>query len=100
MSLEDAIIHIRIEEQNQNRDNIEKAKELSSKANVVVEEKSKPKIIGLGNKTLGPSLMHQSRPITQLLKNRVIALSVASQDIMQLNVAIRRELRSPIQRQI
>ena len=43
MSLEDAIIHIRIEEQNQNRDNIEKAKELSSKANVVVEEKSKPK---------------------------------------------------------
>ena len=44
--------------------------------------------------------MHQSRLITQLLKNRVIALSVASQDIMQLNVAIRRELRSPIQRQI
>ena len=42
MSLEDAIIHIRIEEQNQNRDNIEKAKEWSSKANVV-EEKSKPK---------------------------------------------------------
>ena len=42
MSLEDVIIHIRIEEQNLNRDNIEKAKELSSKANVV-EEKSKPK---------------------------------------------------------
>ena len=42
MSLEDVIIHIRIEEQNRNRDNIEKAKELSSKANVV-EEKSKPK---------------------------------------------------------
>ena len=31
MSLEDAIIHIRIEEQNQNRDNVEKAKELSLK---------------------------------------------------------------------
>nr|CAN62301.1 hypothetical protein VITISV_034115 [Vitis vinifera] len=42
MFLEDVIIHIRIEEQNLNRDNIEKAKELSSKANVV-EEKSKPK---------------------------------------------------------
>ncbi|KAL6341750.1 hypothetical protein AAG906_037994 [Vitis piasezkii] len=42
MFLEDVIIHIRIEEQNQNRDNIEKAKELSSKANVV-EEKPKPK---------------------------------------------------------
>ena len=42
MSLEDVIIHIRIEEQNQNRDNVEKAKELSSKANVV-EEKPKPK---------------------------------------------------------
>ena len=42
MSLEDVIIHIRIEEQNRNRDNVEKAKELSCKANVV-EEKSKPK---------------------------------------------------------
>ena len=37
MSLEDVIIHIRIEEQNRNRDNVEKAKELSSKANVVEE---------------------------------------------------------------
>ena len=42
MSLKDVIIHIRIEEQNQNRDNVDKAKELSSKANVV-EEKPKPK---------------------------------------------------------
>ena len=42
MSLENVIIHIRIEEQNRNRDNVEKAKELSSKANVV-EEKHKPK---------------------------------------------------------
>ncbi|RVW96679.1 hypothetical protein CK203_020321 [Vitis vinifera] len=42
MSLEDVIIHIRIEEQNRNRDNVEKAKKLSSKANVV-EEKPKPK---------------------------------------------------------
>ena len=41
-SLEDVIIHIRIEEQKQNNDNAEKAKEMSSKANVV-EEKSKPK---------------------------------------------------------
>ena len=35
MSLEDVIIHIRIEEQNWNRDKVEKAKELPSKANVV-----------------------------------------------------------------
>ena len=42
MSLEDVIIHIRIEEQNQNRDDVKKAKELSSKANVL-EEKPKPK---------------------------------------------------------
>ena len=42
MFLQDVIIHIRIEEQNLSRENIEKAKELSSKANVV-EEKSKPK---------------------------------------------------------
>ena len=36
------IIHIRIEEQNRNRDNVEKANELSFKANIV-EEKPKPK---------------------------------------------------------
>ena len=42
MSLKDVIIHIRIEEQNYNRDKVEKAKELSSKANVI-EEKHKPK---------------------------------------------------------
>ena len=42
MSLEDVIIHIRIEDQNQNRDNVEKVNELSSKVNVV-EEKPKPK---------------------------------------------------------
>ena len=41
MSLKDVIIHIRNEEQNRNRDNVEKAKELSSKANVVEE---KPKL--------------------------------------------------------
>ena len=34
MSLKDVLIHIRIEEQNHNRDTKEKAKELSSKANV------------------------------------------------------------------
>ena len=42
MSLQDVIIHIRIEEQNRNRDNVEKANELSFKANIV-EEKPKPK---------------------------------------------------------
>ena len=41
MSLEDIIIHIRIEEQNRNKHNVDKAKELSSKANVVEE---KPKL--------------------------------------------------------
>ena len=42
MSLKDVIIHIRIAEQNQNKYNVEKTKELSSKANVV-KEKLKPK---------------------------------------------------------
>ena len=37
MSLEDVIIHIRIEEQNKTGDKAERAKELSSKANVVEE---------------------------------------------------------------
>ena len=81
MSLKDLIIYIRIEEQNWNRDNVEKAKESSSKANVV-EEKPKPKKIGPENKTLGPSPMHQTRSRTQQLKNGVIALSVASLDTM------------------
>ena len=42
MSLENVIIHIRIEKHNKNEDKAEKAKELSSKANVV-EDKPKPK---------------------------------------------------------
>ena len=42
MSLEDVMIHIKIQEQNQKKDNVEKTKELTSKANVV-EEKLKPK---------------------------------------------------------
>ena len=37
MSLEDVIIHIRIEEQNKTRDKAERAKGLSSKENVVGE---------------------------------------------------------------
>ena len=42
MSLEDAIIRIMIEEQNKTRDKAKRAKELSSKANVV-EERPRPK---------------------------------------------------------
>ena len=42
MSLEDVIIHIRIEEQNKTRNKAKRAKELSSKANVV-EERPRPK---------------------------------------------------------
>ena len=42
VSLEDAIINIRIEEQNKTRDKAKRAKELSSKANVV-EERLRPK---------------------------------------------------------
>ena len=42
MSLEDVIIHIRIEEQNNTRDKDERAKKLSSKENVV-EERPRPK---------------------------------------------------------
>ena len=42
MSLKDIIIHIRIEEQNKTREKVERAVELSSKANVV-EERPRPK---------------------------------------------------------
>ena len=41
MSLDDVIIHIRIEEQNKTRDKAERAKELSSKVNVV-EDRLRP----------------------------------------------------------
>ena len=41
MSIEDVIIHIKIEEQNKTRDKAERAKELSSKENVV-EERPRP----------------------------------------------------------
>ena len=44
--------------------------------------------------------MNETRSKTQLLNNGVIALFVPSLDTMQLNIAIGRELRSPIQRQI
>ena len=42
MSIEDVIIHIKIEEQNKTMDKAKGAKELSSKANVV-EDRPKPK---------------------------------------------------------
>ena len=42
MSIEDVIIHIRIEEQNKTKDKAERAKELSSNAKVV-EERPRPK---------------------------------------------------------
>ncbi|RVW18881.1 hypothetical protein CK203_103845 [Vitis vinifera] len=62
MSLEDVIIHIRIEEQNHNRDKVDKAKELSSKANVL-EEKPKPKNNSLDtmllNAAIGRELKYQ-----------------------------------------
>ena len=44
MSLEDIIIHIRIEEQNKTRDKVERSKELFSKENVI-EERPRPEKI-------------------------------------------------------
>ena len=44
--------------------------------------------------------MHQIRSKTQLLKNGVIALFMASLDTMQLKVAIGREPRRAIQRKL
>ncbi|RVW58559.1 Retrovirus-related Pol polyprotein from transposon TNT 1-94 [Vitis vinifera] len=73
MSLEDVIIHIRIEEQNRNRDNVEKPKELSSKANVV-EEKPKPKNNRSKKQNSRTKPNASNKVKTQLLKNGVIAL--------------------------
>ena len=70
MSLEDIIIHIRIEEQNQNRHNVDKAKELSSKVNVVEEKPKLKNDRSRKKKTLRPNPMHKTRSITQLLKKR------------------------------
>ena len=85
MSLEDVIIHIRIEEQNKTRDKAERANELSTKANVV-EERPSPNSIGLRDKTLGLSPTYQTRSKILPLKREVTALSVASLDIMHLSV--------------
>ena len=43
MNLEDAIIHIRIEEKNKEREKTERAKEHTSKANLIESKRSKPK---------------------------------------------------------
>ena len=96
MSLEDVIIYIKIEEQNWNRDNVEKTKELSSKANVV-EEKPKPKNNRSReqNSRTKPNASNKVQNST-IKKNREIAWSMASLDTMQFNVAIGRELKSPI----
>ena len=92
MSLEDVIIHIRIEEQNKTRYKAERAKELSSKVNVV-EERRRPKF----NRPKRPNprliLTHQTRSKILPLKIEITGLSVASLDIMHLNVVTERELR-------
>ena len=100
MFIKDVIIHIRIGEQNLNRNNIEKAKELSSKANLV-EEKSKPK----NNRSMKQN--SRTKPnASNKVQNSTIKkrgncfVCVASLNTMQLNVTTGRELRSPIQRQI
>ena len=85
MSLEDVIIHIRIEEQNKTRDKAERAKELSTKANVV-EERPSLNSKGLRDKTLGLSPTYQTRSKILPLKKEVTTLSVASLDIMHLSV--------------
>ena len=99
MSLEDVIIHIRIEEQNLSRENIEKAKELSSKANVV-EEKPKPKnnMSRKQNFRTNPNASNKVQNST--IKKWGNCFVCGKSDTMQFNVATGRELRSPIQRQI
>ena len=69
MSLEDVIIHIRIEEQNKTRDKAERTKELSSKENVV-DERQGPNSIGLRDKTIRPSSTYQTRSKILPLKER------------------------------
>ena len=92
MSLEDVIINIRIGEQNKTRDKAERAKELSSKENVV-EERPMPKF----NRTKPNSSSKVQNPT---LKRNVIALFMANVDTMQLNVATEKVLTKSNQRQI
>ena len=99
MSLEDVIMHIRIEEQNKTRDKAKRAKELSSKANVV-ERYQGLNSIGLRDKTLGLSPTHQIMSKILPLKREVIALSVASLNTMYLNVIIERKLIRATQEKI
>ena len=82
MSFENVIIHIRIEKHNKNRDKAEKAKELSSKANVV-EDKPKPKNnrSRKQNWKTKPNLKNKVHNPT-IKKKKVTALSMANLAIM------------------
>ena len=77
MSLEDVIIYIWIEKHNRNKDKVEKAKELSSKDNVV-EDKPKPK----NNKSKKQNSRTKRNSTNNVhnptIKKGVIALSVAN----------------------
>ena len=101
MSLEDVIIHIRIEEQNKTRYKAARAKDLSSKENVV-EERPRPQF----NKPKGQnprlSLTHQTRSKILPLKIEIITLSVENLDTMHLHlsVATERDLRKSTQGKI
>ena len=92
ISLEDVIIHIRIEEQNKTRDKSERVKESSSKANVV-EERQRTKFNRPNRKTPRLSPTHQTRFKILPFKRKVIALFVASLNTMHLSVTIERNLR-------
>ena len=99
MFLKDVIINIKIEEQNRNRDNVEKTKELSSKANVV-EKNPKPKNSRSRKQNSRTKPNASNKVQNSTIKKRGNCFVCGKFDTMQFNVAIGRELRSPIQRQI
>ena len=86
VSLEDAIIHIRIEEQNKTRDKAKRTKELSSKANVV-EERLRPKFNRPKRQNPRTKPNSSNKVQNPTFKKKVIALFMASLDTMHLSVA-------------
>ena len=98
MSLEDVIIHIRIEEQNKAREKVERVKELSSKANLV-EERPRPKFNRPKRQNLRTKPNSSNK--VQILPLKIeVALFMASLDTMYLSVAIERDSRESTYGQI
>ena len=86
-NLEDAIVQIRIEEKHRQMDQLEKAKEITSKANIVKNE-AHP------SKNQKPNKKFFKNKKTTFKKKKAIVMFVANLDILLINADTEREITS------